>query len=432
MRDPRAYTIKGEASIERYFYSEIKVDDPLNRPILIRLKDSNKIPEFHVKNNSVSSRLITFVTYPQEWCNAQFRDAAQLTLDISREILGSGLELKDATAWNVVFEYSTPKFVDFGSYQNIVQKQWVAFGQFLRQFIFPLALSRRLDVPANFFHKINRDGVTPSQFISFYGKKAYFSKYLPLIFGGLAFGGKKKPKVSSIKNKESNHNGLYELLALYIPTISRVTSDWADYVSQRAHYEQEEVDRKRSIFKCWISEYHITGMIDLGCNTGEFSLIAAEQNISVIAIDSDHECVERLYLASSNLKISCVHVDINDLPGGRGWGGAEFDGLMDRLCKSKVDLCLAFALIHHIVIAGSIPFLQFASFLNKITTKYLAIELIANDDPMVELVAHRFSFDTSSFTIEAQENHLNEFFTTLNTTRISKTRVLYLMKKNDL
>ena len=79
---------------------------------------------------------------PSEWCGAQLRDAGRLTLDISLAILFAGHELKDASAWNVLFEHTRRVFCDHLSFQTIARRQWRAFGQFTRHFAFSLAVSR--------------------------------------------------------------------------------------------------------------------------------------------------------------------------------------------------------------------------------------------------------------------------------------------------
>ncbi len=84
---------------------------------------------------------IPVITYPCEWSFSMLADAGLLHLRIQRELLGAGLALKDATAYNVQFRGSKPVFIDVGSiYQPPRLDVWVAYSQFCRMFLFPLAL----------------------------------------------------------------------------------------------------------------------------------------------------------------------------------------------------------------------------------------------------------------------------------------------------
>ena len=46
---------------------------------------------------------INFISYPQEWCGSQLKDAALTTLQIQRRALEHGMTLKDGNAHNIQF-----------------------------------------------------------------------------------------------------------------------------------------------------------------------------------------------------------------------------------------------------------------------------------------------------------------------------------------
>src|SRR5690606_16329043 len=57
------------------------------------------------------------------------------------------MALKDASAYNVQFDGSKPIFIDTLSFEPLQEgKPWVAYGQFCRHFLAPLALMSRRDV----------------------------------------------------------------------------------------------------------------------------------------------------------------------------------------------------------------------------------------------------------------------------------------------
>ncbi len=84
---------------------------------------------------------VELITYPWEWPNSLLEAAALLTLDLRRRLLGVGLDLKDASAFNVQFRGMRPVFIDLGSIEAWrPNPSWNASRQFIEHFINPLAV----------------------------------------------------------------------------------------------------------------------------------------------------------------------------------------------------------------------------------------------------------------------------------------------------
>ena len=84
---------------------------------------------------------VDVITYPWEWPNSLLESAALLTLDLRRRLLGIGLDLKDASAFNVQFRGMRPVFIDLGSVERWrPNPSWNASRQFIEHFINPLAV----------------------------------------------------------------------------------------------------------------------------------------------------------------------------------------------------------------------------------------------------------------------------------------------------
>ncbi|MGB7136118.1 MAG: methyltransferase type 12, partial [Acidobacteriaceae bacterium] len=84
---------------------------------------------------------IFFPSYPWEWTPAAWIAAADLTLDFCEALLERGWILKDATPLNILFEGARPVFVDVLSVEahDPASPLWLAYGQFVRTFLLPLA-----------------------------------------------------------------------------------------------------------------------------------------------------------------------------------------------------------------------------------------------------------------------------------------------------
>jgi len=108
---------------------------------------------------------IPFPSYPYEWPPEMLHAAAGLTIDLARELLTSGFGIKDATPFNVLFRGPDPVFVDVLSFEarNPNDPIWLPYAQFVRTFLLPLALSKRLDLPIDQVFQTRRDGIEPDE-----------------------------------------------------------------------------------------------------------------------------------------------------------------------------------------------------------------------------------------------------------------------------
>lgn len=93
---------------------------------------------------------------------------------------------------------------------------------------------------------------------------------------------------------------------------------------------------------------------DFGANTGEFSKLAATQNIKVIATDFDAFCINTLYKEikkNSEKNILPLVLDLSKPSPAIGVNNDERDSFIHR---TQVDLALALALVHHLAIGKNI------------------------------------------------------------------------------
>mgnify|MGYP003348078051 FL=1 len=78
---------------------------------------------------------VPLITYPWEWPNSLLEAAALLTLDLRDQLLDIGLDLKDASAFNVQFRGMQPVFIDLGSIEQWrPNPSWNASRQFIEHF----------------------------------------------------------------------------------------------------------------------------------------------------------------------------------------------------------------------------------------------------------------------------------------------------------
>jgi SAM-dependent methyltransferase len=122
-------------------------------------------------------------------------------------------------------------------------------------------------------------------------------------------------------------------------------------------------------------------VLDLGCNTGEYSRLALRHAGHVVALDGDADSVEALYRAErGSTKLSPLVSDLHNPTPAQGWQLRERAALLDRL---KGDFVLALALVHHLRISAGVPLADVIHFLLDRAPEGI-IEWVDRDDSMVK------------------------------------------------
>lgn len=98
------------------FYKEI-FSSPLGEDLINLGLIPTQVVPYHLNGFEIilEHKTVPVISYPIEWCSAMLKDAALLTCDIQLRLLKSGYTLKDAHPYNVLFDFSVPRFVDVGS-----------------------------------------------------------------------------------------------------------------------------------------------------------------------------------------------------------------------------------------------------------------------------------------------------------------------------
>lgn len=445
MRDP-------DGSLERRGQELYRRVDPtsasrrfLNEPIAREfLLDGHLVPFTEVSAEELRIERLPFVSAPFEWCDAQFRAAADLTLELSARALPAGYEMKDASAWNVIYDGSRPMFCDHLSFQPIRTRQWWAFGQFLRHFVFPLQVSHSRGLRAAGIFRLARDGLQAQDAKRLLGLKRFLTRsWPPLLLSARdaraeaapAHGSANAARGRATVPSSGLHGNLYSFCGWALGSLARMQArhtTWSDYTDARGHYSKPARDEKHRVVAEWLAQLAPGRAIDFGANTGEFTRLAVEAGASVVAVEQDHECVTRLFLASeSGRRVHPVLANLGDLCGGIGWMGREHPGLIERL-RGYADVILMLAVIHHIAISESIPLDLIAELAAVTSARYAIVELIGEDDPMVRRLAAQRDRDPAEFALARQEAAFRSRFDFIAEHALEGTsRRLVLMRKSE-
>lgn len=104
---------------------------------------------------------LPFISYPYEWPFAALKAAALLHLDVHLTALEHGVNLSDATAYNVQFRGAEPVFIDSLSFRRYRDGEfWLGHRQFCEQFLNPLLLRALAGVAHNGWYRGEMEGIS--------------------------------------------------------------------------------------------------------------------------------------------------------------------------------------------------------------------------------------------------------------------------------
>jgi len=371
-------------------------------------------------------RRVPTLTYCMEWSAPMLKEAALLTLDLALELNEKNLTLQDAYPWNVYFDGTKPEFIDLGSIVEVDRKFiWIAYDQFCRFFLYPLymyAAGREKIARTLLFHYW--EGITSEDILQTMplGKKlsniGIITRIaLPSAIDKIVkkFSPEWKHKVGGKENNLDKFNTpaarkrFLTSLRREVASIKTEVreSTWINYYKERIEAGETEEDRteKQKIISKILDDLKPESVLDLGCNTGRYSELAAEKGIRVVATDKDEQCVSHLHLEAKkkNLNIIPLIMDtINPTPQ-FGWCSKQFPSAIERLSS---DMVFALALIHHLVFKQWQSFPRIIETLKSFSNKYVIVEYVPIDDQFIAgCWEERFEWYTlENFTAELEKN----------------------------
>lgn len=341
--------------------------------------------------------LIDPISYPWEWTPGQWRAAAELTLRVAAQAVDAGWVLKDATPLNIVFRGPRPVLVDVLSLErrNPASSVWLAYGQFVRTFLLPLLGAKYLHWPLE-NTLFARDGYEPR---TLYRALRPWQRIRPEVLDVVTLasllekpGAQKRGRALTPSNADPEFTA--HLLKARMARLGRKVrrlesrdpqSDWSHYTRTAAHYQSADTSAKESFVARAVAACQPQSVLDIGANTGAYSVIAAGAGANVVALDSDSAAVQTLWktAAQKNLPITAMVANIARPTPAVGWRNREQLSLLDRLA-GKFDMVLMLAVIHHLILREQIPLDHIAGLCNLLSRRWLVLEWVPVSDPMFQ------------------------------------------------
>ena len=361
------------------------------------------------------------LTYCIEWAPSMLRDAARVTVDLADALVDEGCTLQDAYPWNVLFDGARPVHVDFTSIVKQDERLiWPAYVQFQSFFLRPLHLAQmgRSEL-ARLLLQDSVIGISLETFLRY----ARTSSRLRHPGWDLAAAVdrmiQRRPALKARIHDLSKKSAVRLSPALrrrFFSGLRRTLDGFsfraAGEIWERYYQEIPEwVDRKAKLeaLRAILARLTPRTVLDLGCNTGTFSLIAAEGGARVLSIDSSEACIEALYREAKarNLPVTPVIGNVLTPPPAFGFMAEQFPSFVER-AKSDTVLCLG--LMHHLHITGRQPIAAIAGMLARLAERALVFEFVAKDDANVERIESNRVID---YTLDSVLAALQQHFRTV-------------------
>jgi len=195
-------------------------------------------------------------------------------------------------------------------------------------------------------------------------------------------------------------------------------------------YESEDFKAKEAFVQDALSELHPGSVLDVGCNTGHFSGMAARSGARVVAIDYDPEVVGRVWDTAIEEKLDILPLVVNlarPTPS-VGWLNRECSSFLDR-ARGSFDMVLMLAVLHHLLVSERIPLHQVMELAAGMTTDGLVIEFVPTTDVMFRRIARGRESLFEGLTEELFEKVCRSRFDIVRSQLLKGGRRLYLLRK---
>jgi SAM-dependent methyltransferase len=389
---------------------------------------------------------IAFPSFPYEWPPEMLYAAGELTLDLAQALLAGGLGIKDGTPYNILFRGPDPVFIDVLSFERRQpgDPTWLPYAQFVRTFLLPLLANKHFGLGLDQILTTRRDGLEPEEIYRWSRPLQRLKPpFLSLVSMPAWLGGKHDQDDQSIYRKKTLDdpekarfilnalfNGLRRSLRKVAPRAGQISA-WTDYMASNNNYSADHFAAKQRFVTEALAEFAPQRVLDVGCNTGHFSALAAKSGAAVVAIDYDPVVAGSVWrnARAEKLNILPLVVNLTRPTPSTGWRNREWPSFLDR-ARGAFDGVLMLAVIHHMLVTERVPLAEIMEVAAELTTKILIVEFISPEDSMFRRLTRGRDELHKDLTAGLFEACCRRHFDIVRVQHVeNSTRWLYLLKK---
>lgn len=447
LRDPAGYVFHKDGQVFRRMQGEVAREwlDWFRKPEAASLFNEGMLIRTTVKEVSggngddfqlqLEHERVVWITYAQEWSFSMLHAAALLHLDLMERLLPTGMILKDANPGNVQWHKGRMRMIDVASVQPYKGGAWRAYGQFCQTMFFPLLACAYGRVSLNPLLKgSGRNGMTAlltsrllrgtASFRPGVFTHVHLQRILQRFIDRFGMPDLAKEQVSAVSSMAVLNMVRGLRTALEKMPAPKPTA-WTNYVTTST-YSAEQFERKQAVVAQWLAS-HVSPedvVLDVGCNTGAYSRIAAAHARQVIAIDADMPCIDEIWRSAPSNLLPLV-VDFADATPPGGWALREQHAFIDRV---RPDISLWLAVIHHLAIHNGIRLPEVCREILR-TSRLLIVEFVDPEDDMVKALLSERGIQRPDYTRAKFLDHIKAASAeVLDSEILSPTRQLYLIR----
>lgn len=344
---------------------------------------------------------IPFISHPYEWSFSLLKSAALAHLDLQLRLLDYGTKLSDASAYNIQFIGPKPVFIDHLSLRPYSEGElWAGHQQFCQQFVNPLLLRAKCGIAHNSWYRGNLEGIATrdlARILPASSRLSWNTLTHVLLQARLEANAIERPSQAIEKVRGSHKlsrlafSGMLLQLRNWLATLHPSDTGktvWGEYAHTHTYSDDEAIAKRRFVANFAAAEKPGT-LIDIGCNTGDYSLSALEGGATrVIGFDFDQKAIDIAHsrAVSEKLNFLPLRLDAANPSPDQGWLQSERRGLKARM---PVDALIALAFEHHLAIGRNVPLPQVVEWLVAMAPTGIVEFVPKNDETVQRMLALR-------------------------------------------
>jgi SAM-dependent methyltransferase len=366
--------------------------------------------------------------------------AAGLTLRLAQAALAHGFGLKDATPYNIMFDGPRPVFLDVLSFErrDPLDPIWRPYGQFIRSFLYPLLANRYLGLQLDEIMLTHRDGLEPERMrrmcsLGLLVRRPFVSLVtIPELVSRIMQTSRFRT-TQAMDAAEASFvlNRVFVRAERVLCRLSRAAKTEATLYACSGHkYSNGEAAVKEAAVQRALARAKPHHVLDVGCNTGRFSLLANREGARVVAIDRDPAAVGVLWksVASRDADVLPLVIDIARPPGAAGWANQEHPSFLER-ARGRFDCVLMLALLHHLIVNERASLNAIFELLGQLTTRTAIVEYVDPADAQFQRILRGRDELHRDFTLATFETAAQRYFRIVGCCDATPTRRIYTFEK---